>query len=116
MVRGALGCALAALAAAATPLGVHAQSRGAWITAWGTSQQALGDATLSNATVRLIARTSAGGDAVRLRLDNTFGTEPVAIARAYVGHRAQGAALVAGSNQAVTFGGSTGTTLPPGGT
>ena len=116
MLRGALGCALAALAAAATQVGVHAQNRGAWITAWGTSQQVLGDVAITNATVRLIARTSAGGDAIRVRLDNTFGTEPVAVARAYVGQRAQGAALVAGSNQPVTFGGIASTTIPPGGT
>jgi lysophospholipase L1-like esterase len=117
MMRNAIGCALAAaLAAVAIQAGAHAQSRAAWVTAWGTSQQVLGDSTISNATVRLIARTSAGGDAVRLRLDNTFGTGPVVIARAYVGHRAQGAALVAGSNRAVTFGGGAGATIPPGGT
>ena len=117
-VRIAGGCLLGALVALgmmALDTRAQAQAR-PWVTAWGTSQQALGDAAISNATVRLIARTSVGGDAVRVRLDNTFGTEPVAVARVYVGQRAQGATLVTGSNQPVTFGGSSGTTIPAGGT
>lgn len=99
---------------------VRAQSRpssaGRWVTAWGTSQHALGDTRLTNATVRLIARTTISGEAVRLRFDNTFGTEPVSLAGVRVGHRARGAALVAGSNRAVTFNGSAGAVIPAGGT
>jgi hypothetical protein len=99
---------------------VRAQSRPTtaprWVTAWGTSQQTLGDARVTNATLRLIARTTVGGDAVRLRFDNTFGTEPVSLAGVRVGHRARGAALVTGSNRAVTFNGSAGAVIPAGGT
>ncbi len=91
-------------------------STGRWVTAWGTSQQTLGDTRITNATVRLIARTTIGGEAVRLRFDNTFGTEPVSLAGVRVGHRARGAALVPGSNRAVTFGGSAGAVIPAGGT
>ena len=32
---------------------------------------------LSNATVRMIARVTIAGEAVRIRLDNTFGTAPL---------------------------------------
>lgn len=87
-----------------------------WVTAWGTSQQALGDTRIINATLRLIARTTISGEAVRLRFDNTFGTEPVSLAGVRVGHRARGATLVAGSNRAVTFNGSAGAVIPAGGT
>src|SRR6185369_8530926 len=76
---------LAALWAA--PL-ISAQSSNArWVTAWSTSQQALGEDRITNATVRMIARVTTPGDAVRVRLDNAYGTEPVTIGRAYVGHR-----------------------------
>src|SRR6187455_1122750 len=86
-----------------------------WITAWATSQQALGTATLTQATVRMIARVTIPGEAVRVRIDNTFGTVPLVIGTAYVGQRIQGAALASGSNRQVMFNRSAGTTVPPGG-
>jgi lysophospholipase L1-like esterase len=86
-----------------------------WITAWGTSQQGLGTTSISNATVRMIARVTIPGEAVRVRLDNTFGTTPLAIRKAYVGQRIQGAALATGSNRQILFGRSAETTIPPGG-
>jgi lysophospholipase L1-like esterase len=87
-----------------------------WFTAWSTSQHALGDTRISNATVRMIARASISGDAVRIRLDNTFGTEPVTIGRARVGYRIRGAAIAAGSNRPVTFNGKPDGVIPVGGT
>src|SRR5258708_3509913 len=51
-----------------------AQTGPDWTTAWATSQQVLGQTRVSNATLRLIARVTAPGDAIRLRFDNTFGT------------------------------------------
>jgi lysophospholipase L1-like esterase len=86
-----------------------------WITAWGTSHQTLGTAALTNATVRMIARVTIPGDAVRIRLDNTFGTDPLVIGNTYVGARIQGARLATGSNLQVFFDGSPGVTIPPGG-
>jgi lysophospholipase L1-like esterase len=88
----------------------------AWITGWSTSQQVLGDARISNATIRMIARVTIPGDAVRIRLDNTFGVEPVSIGRAYIGYRTRGASLAAGSNRAVTFNGAPTVVIPPRGT
>jgi lysophospholipase L1-like esterase len=87
----------------------------AWVTAWGTSQQALGDTQITNATVRMIARVTLPGDNIRIRLDNTFGAEPVTIGRAFVGYRIQGALLAAGSNRPVTFNGAAQVALPAGG-
>jgi lysophospholipase L1-like esterase len=97
---------------------VAAQStgRGTWVTAWGTSQQTLGDTQITNATVRLIARVTIPGDNVRIRLDNAFGTTPVTIGRAYVGYRIQGAAIAAGSNHPITFDGRPLATILGGGT
>lgn len=89
--------------------------RATWVTAWGTSQQTLGDTQITNATVRLIARVTIPGDSVRIRLDNTFGTTLVTIGHAYIGYRIQGAAIAAGSNRAITFDGGPMATIPGGG-
>lgn len=92
-----------------------AEGSKAWVTSWGTSQQVLGDARITNATVRTIARVTIPGTAVRIRLDNTFGTEPLGIGRALIGHRIQGAAIAAGSNRPLTFNGAPEVTIPAGG-
>ena len=96
--------------------GRAAAVRNRWVTAWGTSQQALGEARISNATVRMMARVTIPGSAVRIRLDNTFGTEPLVIGSAAVGLRVQDAAVAAGSNRTLTFNGAPGATIPAGGT
>jgi hypothetical protein len=85
------------------------------VTGWGASQQALSDTQITNATVRMIARVTIPGDSVRIRLDNTFGAEPVTIGRSYIGHRVQGAALAAGSNRPLRFAGAPAVTIPAGG-
>src|SRR5438552_8942775 len=85
-----------------------------WLTAWGASQQGLGEAKITNATVRMIARITIPGDSVRIRLDNTFGAEPITIGHAFIGHRVQGAALAAGSNRPLTFNGAPEVTIPGG--
>ena len=85
------------------------------ITAWATSQAGLGTTVVTNTTVRMIARVTASGEAVRIRLDNTFGTMPLSIGKAYVGLRIQQAALAAGSNQPVTFNRSPSVIIPAGG-
>lgn len=92
------------------------QSNTRWVTAWSTSQQVLGEDRISNATIRMLARVTVPGEAIRVRLDNTFGSEPVTIARAFVGHRVRGALLAAGSNRPIAFGGAAEVTIPAGGT
>jgi lysophospholipase L1-like esterase len=93
----------------------YAQTAPRWVTAWGTSQQGLATAPLSNTTLRLNARVTIAGDNVRIRLDNAYGKSAVRIGRAAVGVRARGAALVAGSNKPALFNGSETTTIPVGG-
>ena len=87
-----------------------------WVTAWATSHQTLGATPITNATVRMIARVTAGGESVRVRLDNTFSTEPLIIGAAHMGPVMRGAALAPGSNRPLRFGGSQSVTVPPGGT
>jgi lysophospholipase L1-like esterase len=86
-----------------------------WRTAWATSQQTAGMGEIRNTTVRLIARTSIAGDAVRIRLDNTYGKSPLKVGSAHVGVRSRGAALAAGSNRPILFAGAASVTVPAGG-
>jgi lysophospholipase L1-like esterase len=87
-----------------------------WRTAWATSQHALGTTPIANTTTRLIARVSIGGDAVRIRLDNTYGKTPLRVGAAYVGIRVRGAALASGTNRQILFSGAESATVPAGGT
>jgi len=86
-----------------------------WVTAWGTSQQSLGETKITNATVRMIARVTIPGDSVRIRLDNTFGSAPVTFGRVTIGPRIQGAAIGEGLNKLVTFSKENSVTIPVGG-
>jgi lysophospholipase L1-like esterase len=106
-----------ALAAFISRVPGHAQSPPTtrWITAWGTSQQAVATVALTNTTVRLNARVTIGGDAVRIRLDNSYGKGAVTIGRAFVGVRARGPVLVQGSSKPALFNGSETATIPAGG-
>ena len=115
LLAAAIGVVVVFSDAASRAAAQDSAARATWVTAWGTSQQALGDTQITNATVRLIARVTIPGDNVRIRLDNTFGATPVTIGRAYVGYRIQGAAIAAGSNHPVTFNGGPTVTIPGGG-
>jgi lysophospholipase L1-like esterase len=91
-----------------------------WVGTWSASPQSPGffripfDSGFNNQTIREIVHTSIGGGSVRLRLTNAFGSKPVSFDAVYVGIEQSGATLVPGSNHAVTFGGSTSTTIPVG--
>src|SRR5262249_30554907 len=97
---------------------ISAQQRGAaanWVTAWATTQANASNSAITNATVRMITRVTIGGDAARIRLDNTFGEAPVTIGKTMVGARLSGADLVAGTNHPVVFNGQSSVTIPVGG-
>ena len=107
---------LAAAVLSVIPSLIAAQGdKGRWIAAWASSMQGLDPSTLTNASVRMIARSSVDGTAVRIRLENTFGTTPVAIGEAYVAIRARLAGIVEGSAVRLTFAGSPTVTIPAGG-
>jgi lysophospholipase L1-like esterase len=92
------------------------QTAGArWVTAWATSQQTLGDTSLTDATVRLMARVTATGESIRVRLDNTYGTRPLVVGAAAIGEPMRGATLTPGSSLAIRFDGATRVIVPAGG-
>ena len=65
-------------------------------------------------TLRQVARVSVGGARVRVVLANTFGTQPLRIGAAQVALKGKGAAITAGSNRVLTFGGITQPLVPAG--
>lgn len=105
---------LAALLALASPGAAAGPDAGAgWVSVWTTSPQAA-SGTFTDQTLRLIVSPRGAGSTLRLRLTNRYASSPVTFADVHVGRRAQGAALVAGSNRRVTFGGEPTVTVPAG--
>jgi lysophospholipase L1-like esterase len=85
-----------------------------WVGTW-TAAPAPGEgATFSNHTLRMIPRVSVGGNVLRVRISNAYGTRPLAIGAARIGVRSAGPAVVAGSNRRVTFGGEPSATVAAG--
>jgi len=67
-----------------------------------------------NQTLREVVHTSVGGDQVRVRIANTFGTGPLVIGAAHVAVSAGGAAIVHGTDRTLTFGGRSTVTIAAG--
>ncbi|HEV7991409.1 MAG TPA: SGNH/GDSL hydrolase family protein [Gemmatimonadaceae bacterium] len=70
--------------------------------------------SLYDQTLRLVVRTSIGGDAVRIRLSNEYGDRPLVIDAAHVAVRDSGAGIVPSTDHALTFGGRSYVRLLPG--
>ena len=87
-----------------------------WVAAWGSSMQSASPETwtVTDASVRLVARSTIGGTQVRIRLENTFGDEPLTVGAASVGLQSRGAALVPGSDRVLQFDGADTVTIPAG--
>ncbi|AKH41400.1 lysophospholipase L1-like esterase [Altererythrobacter atlanticus] len=71
-------------------------------------------ASFDNQTIRMIVRTSAGGDRFRLEFANAQGGEAVTLASVHAALSAGGSALVPGTSRKVTFGGEDELILHPG--
>jgi lysophospholipase L1-like esterase len=94
-----------------------------WVATWGASPQLATEpifgpppqpVVFTNQTVRTMARISKGGERVRVRVDNTFGTAALVIGAARVAVHGSGSGIVAGTDRVLTFGGSPTITIPPG--
>jgi len=115
---------LTAVRAAAAPAASGARSASSerdpgWVGSWESAQtvaatSGLSDTGFDDQTVRNIVHTSAGGSEVKIRISNVFGTGPLTVTAAYVGLRSSGAAVEAGTNTEVTFGGSDSVTIAAG--
>src|ERR1700685_2657043 len=99
-----------------------AAQQGHWVATWAASQSPQLDdeakmrvekLEFQSQTLREIVHTSVGGDTVRVRLSNAYGKTAVEIGDAHIALRAQGPAIVAGSDRVLTFSGRPAVSIPP---
>jgi len=69
---------------------------------------------LFDQTLRLVVRTSIGGERVRIRLSNEYGDRPLVIGAAHIAVRDSGASIVPATDRALTFGGRPAVRMLPG--
>lgn len=91
-----------------------------WVTTWSGSAMsptplASSVQSLNDQTVRDIVYTSAGGDAVRIRVTNAFGDAPLTVRSATVARQLRGADLDPATTHRLTFGGGPSVVVPKGG-
>jgi lysophospholipase L1-like esterase len=92
-----------------------------WVSTWATSpapqlaepgQMRAAKLEFENQTLREIVHVSIGVGAVRVRLSNAYGSQPVEIAAAHIALRAQKSGIAAGSDRPLTFSGRPTVTIP----
>jgi lysophospholipase L1-like esterase len=111
----------AAVLALAVPVSAHAED---WIGTWTASVQPVWEPdfpvptniprNLWKQTIRQTVPASIGGKRVRVVLSNEYGTQPLLIGAAHVALSDKDAAIVAGSDRKLTFGGKESFEIPPG--
>ncbi|WNI21286.1 SGNH/GDSL hydrolase family protein [Streptomyces sp. ITFR-16] len=116
MIVAALTCTATA-ATAGTPAARSPQHSGAasWHTSWANAQHSLAPTPLRDQSVRMISRLSQGGDALRIRVQNTFGKNPLTVDAATVAPSGGQSAALEGRPQKVTFAGRGKVVVPAGG-
>lgn len=109
------------LAALISSTAAFAADTSHWIGTWGASpapqlanpaQMLQNKLLFANQTIREVVHISAGGDAVRLRLSNTYGRDAALVGAVHVALRDKLSAIVPGSDHAVTFSGQPSFTMP----
>ena len=85
-----------------------------WVGTWTTTPAPAEGAAFSNHTVRMNVRASLGGDRLRVRLSNAYGSRKLVVGAARIGLRDTGPAIVPGSDRTLTFGGAETTTIAAG--
>src|SRR3954451_9454271 len=113
--------ALVGVAFAANTRGVALAAPGPWEATWAASPMSPtpampnpANAGFTNQTVRNIVYTSIGGNEVRVRLSNVFGTGRLRVGSLWIGVELTGARLVPGTLHRLTFAGHRSITVPPG--
>ena len=85
-----------------------------WVGTWTAAPAPAETGAISNQTLRMNPRVSIGGDRVRVRISNAYGTRPLLIGAAWLGLRDKGPAVVADSHKRLTFGGEETATIAAG--
>lgn len=116
MLGAALLCAGLATAAVPAIYGTPAATTSTgWTSTWNAAlSYAPAVGGWSNQTLRMVVRTSLGGDQLRLHLSNRFATSPAIIGHVTIGTQMNGGSTQETTPIDVTFGGSSSLTLGPG--
>ena len=85
-----------------------------WVGTWTTTPAPAEGAALANQTLRMNARVSIGGDRLRVRLSNAYGSCPLLVGTAYLGLRDVGSGVLSASNKKLSFGGADSITIAAG--
>jgi lysophospholipase L1-like esterase len=110
-----------ACAALVATVAVNANA-GEWATTWAAAPLAPSPAmgpfpaspSFTNQTVRQVVRISAGGDRVRVRFTNEYGTKALAIGAARIALADSKGSVQPGTDRALTFAGKPGALVPTG--
>src|SRR5450631_1921986 len=101
--------------AQSSPAGWH------WVSAWSAAVHTplpfpgLPPAPVfENQTLRLVVRPTIGGDRVRIRLSNAFGTAALSIGSAHIAFTKDKSSIMPESDHTLTFGGRPSVSIPPG--
>ncbi len=76
-----------------------------WVGTWTMAPAPAENGAFNNQTLRMTMRASLGGKEVRVRISNAYGQRPLLIGGAHIALRDKGAAIVPGSDRALSFGG-----------
>jgi lysophospholipase L1-like esterase len=99
----------------ATMVTAEHRENGRWVGTWSASPQAAAaPVQLNGQTLRQIVRTSVGGERVRVRFSNAYGTGDVVIGSAHIAASAGGAAILERSDRTLKFNGLPTITIPAG--
>jgi lysophospholipase L1-like esterase len=120
LLRGALAATLAASVLTACDDGDKVTH---WYGSWSASSQDYNEpfpvapppSFFNNQTIRQVLRTSVGGDQVRVRFSNLFGTSPLEIDGARIALSAGGSSIKPASDTELRFNGNASATIPAGG-
>jgi lysophospholipase L1-like esterase len=88
-----------------------------WIGTWAAAAQPFVPSSLEtyqNQSLRMIVHTSAAGNAVRIKISNTYGDKPLLIGGAHIARRAADADIDPNSDRTLNFQGKPSTTVDPG--
>ena len=114
-IRTMMMAAGALLAATATP------AQADWVASWAASPHAplgiegpFAAASYENVTLSQILRISEGGEQVRVRFTNRYGTGPLEIGAARIVQIDDAGNDIPGTSRTLTFGGETGAIIPRG--
>src|SRR5579859_5365924 len=97
-------CLSLALATSATSKGMASPAASNWTGTWAIAQMPdKSGKTFTNQTLRQIVRISVGGERVRLKISNVFGTQPLRIEDVHLARRQSGSSIIASSDRQLRF-------------